>query len=141
MNLSGRIWRGGSLAAVLLAALLLIASLADCRQSAGDPPTQLVVSAASDLFNHVASEAQVHGVIDCADEECGHITHLVKSVLPGAGKNTQPLQLLLSLLIAAGVVLATVFSPPAAAVRGPPTAPLPAAGGRGILTLFCIARR
>ncbi len=135
-------WRGGALVVVLLAALLLVASLADCRKSAGDPPAQLVVSPASDLFNHVASEAQVHGVIDGADEECGpHITHLIKSVQSGAGKNTQPLQLLLSLLIAAGVVSAAVFSPPAAAIRGPPTAPLPVAGGRGILTLFCIARR
>ncbi|MEV6321346.1 hypothetical protein AB0M45_09135 [Nocardia sp. NPDC051787] len=139
----GRLLRGSHVAALLMA-MLLVAPMIDCALL-GDAghlhPHSTPASAAGHVTHSVSADLE-HGVIDLFDDDCGpHIVHcIVKSVLPGTAAGLLVVQLL-TLILAAVVVVATALWSTGGGMRGPPVACLPVVDGRDILTRFCISRR
>ncbi|UGT70956.1 hypothetical protein LTT66_12795 [Nocardia gipuzkoensis] len=136
-----RLWNGRNIATLLLA-VLLIAPVIDCAllgEHAHPHPTSTSAPAHA---VHSASVTLDHEVIDVFHDDCGsHLVHcIVKETLPAAAAGMLRIQLS-TLMLAVLVAVPTALCSANGGVRGPPVARLPAAGGREILTQFCIARR
>ncbi|MFI2232927.1 putative copper homeostasis (lipo)protein LpqS [Nocardia testacea] len=124
----------GAAIMVVLAALALLSPLLHC---------DLVPAAAAHARAHEAVTAAGHHerTGDPAGSHCtAHAVHCVSQVvLPARVPDPFALVLLVTLTLVATVALS--FAPTAGRwIRGPPAGAL-AAGGREILTRFCIARR
>ncbi|MEV0107647.1 hypothetical protein AB0H42_15035 [Nocardia sp. NPDC050799] len=124
----------GAMIMVVLAALALLSPLLHC---------DLVPAAAAHARAHEAVAAAGHHVHtgDPADSHCtAHAVHCVSQVvLPARIPDPSVLVPVVTLTLTTAVAVAVAPSN-ARWIRGPPTGAL-AAGGREILTHFCIARR
>lgn len=141
MNRIGRLRRGGSVA-VLLLALLLLAPTVGCSQVEGDSHSHTHGASADGHATSVVVDDHILAVADFfAGDSAPHPAHcVVESVLSSAAPNTAQLQLLV-LALAAAVVVAAVAQMSTGGIRAPPVTALLARDGQSILTRFCIARR
>ncbi|WP_312884901.1 hypothetical protein [Nocardia barduliensis] len=125
----------------LLAAVVLVVSMADCSITRGHAHTHMSMASA---VEHVAlshADAHAHALTAGAlDAHCAtHFDHcLAKSVLRAAPENRAP-QLLIFALTSAFLAPEN-HDGSAGGVRGPPISWLPVADGRATLIQFCIAR-
>ncbi|RDI42474.1 hypothetical protein [Nocardia mexicana] len=127
---------------ILVAAIAIVVPLLNCAESLASPhnhpPTPAPQLAAPVEGTPILGHCVRHPV----DMGCPtHFGHCVPdSMLPGDHGIVAPPRLITA-LVAAVPVPADVSLPSMERPRGPPTARLPVAGGRDILTHFCIARR
>ncbi|WP_041561503.1 hypothetical protein [Nocardia farcinica] len=127
--------------AALLAAVLLIVPMVDCSTAAAHAHAASVPAGVEE-FAHSMSDHAHAVVVDVRDGHCvAHVDHCVAKSVLRAPENFAPQHVLLFALVSALVVAVGVRGTTAGGVRGPPIAWGPVAGGRAILTQFCIARR
>ncbi|GAB2723953.1 putative copper homeostasis (lipo)protein LpqS [Nocardia thraciensis] len=127
---------------ILVAAVALVVPLLNCADALAATHTH-TASPARQLTAPVEDTPVLgHCARHPVDMGCPtHFGHCVPdSMLPGDHGIAAPPRLITA-LVAAVPVPADVSLPSMARPRGPPTARLPVAGGRDILTHFCIARR
>ncbi|WP_280268969.1 hypothetical protein [Nocardia wallacei] len=127
---------------ILLAAVALVVPLLHCAEALAAPHTHGPSPVRPQAAPVESGPILGHCVRHPVDTGCPtHFGHCVPdSMLPGDHGVAAP-QRLVTTLFATVPVPAEVALPSLHRPRGPPTARLPVAGGRDILTHFCIARR
>ncbi|WP_024804093.1 hypothetical protein [Nocardia sp. BMG51109] len=128
--------------AALLAVVLLVVPMVDCSTARAHAQTHASVHVGAGHSAHSANDHAHAVVVDVLDGHCvAHFDHCVAKSVLRAPENLAPQHLLLFALMSAILVVGGVRRTVSGSVRGPPIAWVPVAGGRAIVTQFCIARR